>query len=79
MENFPISHFKLSQYPLFIKGLGVTKLGAVRANHKLGLIPDDMAKAIEQACMELIEGRHTEAFPRRYDSRRRRHNDKHER
>lgn len=63
MENFPISHFKLSQYPLFIKGLGVTKLGAVRANHKLGLIPDDMAKAIEQACLELIEGRHTEAFP----------------
>jgi len=46
MENFPISHFKLSQYPLFIKGLGVTKLGAVRANHKLGLIPDDMAPSL---------------------------------
>ena len=28
LENFPISNFKLSQYPLFIKGLAITKMGA---------------------------------------------------
>ena len=47
LENFPISNFKLSQYPLFIKGLGITKMGAAEANHQLGLLTDDMTKAIK--------------------------------
>ncbi len=63
MENFSISHFKLSKYPLFIKGLAITKMGAARANHELGLLTDEMAKAINTACQELIDGKHHEHFP----------------
>ena len=63
LENFPISNFKLSQYPLFIKGLAITKMGAAEANHQLGLLTDDMAKAIKTACQELIDGKHHDQFP----------------
>lgn len=63
MENFPISSFKLSQYPLFIKGLAITKMGAAMANHKLGLLTDEVANAIIEACREIIDGKHHEQFP----------------
>lgn len=63
MENFPISNFKLSQYPLFIKGLAITKMGAAMANHKLGLLTDEVANAIIKACREIIDGEHHEQFP----------------
>lgn len=63
IENFRISNFHLSDYPLFIYGLGVTKMAAARANHALGLLTDEQAQAIEQACRELMDGRHCEHFP----------------
>lgn len=63
MENFEISKFKLCDYPEFVKGLAITKLGAVMANHELGLIPDDMYKAISQACREIMGGEHHDMFP----------------
>lgn len=63
IENFRISNFHLSDYPLFIYGLGVTKMAAARANHALGLLTDEQAQAIEQACRELMDGRHYEHFP----------------
>ena len=49
IENFPISCFHLSDYPLFINGLAVTKLGAARANYQLGLLTEEQFKAISQA------------------------------
>ncbi|MEG2771956.1 MAG: lyase family protein, partial [Alistipes sp.] len=63
MENFVISKFCLNEYPLFIKGLAATKLGAAMANHRLGLLPDKMYEAIAQACREIIEGKHHQYFP----------------
>lgn len=63
IENFEISKFHLSEYPLFIKGLAITKWGAVEANHELGLVSDEQYNAIVQACKELIEGKHAEQFP----------------
>lgn len=63
IENFEISKFHLSEYPLFIKGLAITKWGAVTANHELGLVSDEQYNAIVQACKELIEGKHAEQFP----------------
>ena len=41
IENFPISHFRLSPYPLFINGLAMKKLAAAEANHQLGLLTDE--------------------------------------
>ena len=63
IENFGISKFHLNEYPMFIKGLAITKMAAARANHELGLLTDEQAKAIEQACQEIIDGKHHEHFP----------------
>ena len=52
IENFEISKFHLKDYPLFIKGLAITKWGAAVANHELGLISDEQYNAIVQACKE---------------------------
>ena len=58
IENFPISNFHLCDYPLFVNGLAVTKLGAAVANHQLGLLTDEQFNAISQACREILEGKH---------------------
>lgn len=63
IENFEISKFHLNEYPEFIKGLAITKWGAVDANHQLGLITDEQYKGIVQACKEIIDGKHHEHFP----------------
>ena len=63
VENFEISKFKLRDYPEFIKGLAITKLGAAMANHDMGLIPDDMFEAIAQACREIMGGEMHDQFP----------------
>ena len=63
IENFRISKFHLNEYPLFIKGLAITKLGAAEANHKLGLLTDEKFNAIAQACREIMDGKHHDAFP----------------
>ena len=63
IENFPISKFKLQDYPAFINGLAYTKLGAAMANHELGLLTDEQFKAIKQACEEILQGQWHEHFP----------------
>ena len=63
LENFPISKFKLKDYPLFINGLAYTKLGAATANHQLGLLSDEQFTAIEQACREILNGQWHDMFP----------------
>ena len=63
IENFPISKFKLSDYPAFINGLAYTKLGAAMANHELGLLTDEQFAGIKQACEEILAGQHHEMFP----------------
>jgi len=63
LENFPISKFHLSDYPRFIKGLAVVKLGAAVANHEMGLLTDEVYEAIARACREIMAGEHHEHFP----------------
>ena len=63
IENFDISRDYLSEYPEFTKALGIVKMGAVSANHELGLINDEIKDAIVEACKELMDGKHLEHFP----------------
>lgn len=63
IENFPISHFHLSDYPLFLNGLAYTKWAAAEANHQLGLLSDELFDAIRAACREILAGKHHDAFP----------------
>lgn len=63
MENFAISKFRLSEYPRFIEGLAIVKLGAAIANHEMGLLSDELFEAIAQACNEIRAGKFHEFFP----------------
>lgn len=63
IENFVISKFHLSEYPLLIKGFAITKMAAAQANYQLGLITEKQKDAITRACREIMEGQHHEQFP----------------
>ncbi|MFH0894675.1 MAG: aspartate ammonia-lyase [Bacteroidota bacterium] len=57
VENFNISGVTLSFFPTLINGLAMIKMASARANHDLGYLPDDITKAIEHACEEIINGK----------------------
>ena len=63
IENFAISKFHLNEYPLFIKGLAITKMAAAKANYELALLTEEQYKAITQACQEIIDGKFHDQFP----------------
>lgn len=63
IENFRISKYHQSDYPLFVKAMAQTKKAAAMANKQLGLLPDDIYSAIIMACDEIIAGEHLEHFP----------------
>lgn len=63
IKNYHISRKKMSWYPDFIIAIAYVKLAAVETNHTLGVINDEIAGAISQACRELIDGQHHENFP----------------
>jgi aspartate ammonia-lyase len=56
VENFPITGIRLAHFPHLIRALAMVKLAAARANHRLGLLADELAEAVEQACREIIDG-----------------------
>ena len=55
-ENFNISGITLNFYPDFIRGLAKVKKAASLANHDLGHVPENINKAICQACDEIDMG-----------------------
>ncbi|QQS35128.1 MAG: aspartate ammonia-lyase [Ignavibacteriales bacterium] len=57
IENFNISGVTLSFYPLLIESLAMVKLAAAKANFDLGLLSAPVTHAIEQACIEIINGK----------------------
>ncbi len=61
VENFPISGTRLEAD--HIHALALIKAAAARVNAELGVLGDDVAKAIEQAATEVAEGRHDDQFP----------------
>ncbi len=61
IDNFPISGIPFSR--TFIRALGLVKLAAARTNADLGLLPEEMAQAIQEAAQEVAEGRWDDQFP----------------
>lgn len=57
LENFNISGVTLAFFPILIQSLVMVKMAAAKANHDLGLLPTQIANAIETACQEIINGR----------------------
>lgn len=58
--NFQISNYRFPR--IFIKSLGIIKLASARANNKLGLLDEVKFRAIEKACLEVIEGKFDDQF-----------------
>ncbi len=61
VDNFPISGLTMPRQ--FISALGLVKWAAAGANAELGLLPSDVAIAIQKASLEVVEGAHDEHFP----------------
>ena len=55
IENFPLSLRPVN--PALIHAYGAVKLACARTNHELGWWDDEKARAIETACVEMMEGR----------------------
>jgi aspartate ammonia-lyase len=62
VENFQISGIKLGKYRFMVQALAYIKKAAARANAKLGLLPEETAKAIVQACEDVIAGKYDDQF-----------------
>ncbi len=61
LMNFPIG---AEHMPVpIVRALGVIKLAAARTNAKLGLLEPKLAKAIEQAAQEVVDGKWDGEFP----------------
>lgn len=64
IENFHnLSGITIGDYPKYIKALAMVKWAACKANQELGIIPDNIANAIKEACEELIDGKFVDQFP----------------
>ena len=61
VENFPISGTPLE--PQNIHALAQIKAAAARVNAELGVLDADVAKAVEQAALEVADGRYDDQFP----------------
>ena len=53
----------MRDYPAYVVAIAYVKLAAVQTNHTLGVINDEIAGAISQACQEIIDGKFHEDFP----------------
>ena len=54
LQNFVISNSKISDYPIFIKGLILTKKACAAANAEIGTIPKEKSDMIISACDLLL-------------------------
>ena len=62
LENFPITNRPISIYPDLIRALARVKQASARANRELGVLEPRKAEAIEQACLEIVDGKWHDQF-----------------
>src|SRR6476661_7169451 len=56
LENFHISGVELRLYPDFIRALAMVKAAAARANFECGQFEAEIARGIDEACRDIIDG-----------------------
>jgi fumarate hydratase class II len=61
VNNFPVSGIRIKDS--VIKGLGLIKKNAAKANLELKLIPENIAQLIIEVSDEIIAGKHNDQFP----------------
>ena len=57
VENFQIVGFPVSSFPKLIRAMAAIKKAAAVTNQRLGLLPEEMARAINLACDEIMENK----------------------
>ncbi len=62
IENFQISGVQLNHYPNLPRALAMVKKACALANRDLGMLDEQKATAIADACDEIIEGRLRDQF-----------------
>ncbi len=62
LENFDLSAAKISDEPELIRALALIKKAAARANAEIGALAREKARAITQACDEILAGAHADQF-----------------
>ncbi|UGT65098.1 aspartate ammonia-lyase [Nocardia asteroides] len=62
VDNFPITGIAIGAHSELVRALAAVKQAAARANRELGLLPADIADAIEAACAEIYAGAWHEHF-----------------
>ena len=62
LDNFNLSGVPISHFPRFIIALAMVKKACMAANLDFGLLPEDKAAAIGQACDDIIDGDLHEQF-----------------
>ncbi|MGL5547070.1 MAG: aspartate ammonia-lyase [Tannerellaceae bacterium] len=62
VENFDISHVRLSSFRELIEGFAMVKEAAALANHDLGMLSDEKTKAIVEACNDVKAGKLDKQF-----------------
>ena len=63
INNYRISRKKMRDYPDYVIAIAYVKLAAAQTNYALGVINEEIANAMSQACRELIDGKMHEDFP----------------
>ena len=62
MDNFTVSGVQISHFPRFIIALAMVKKACMAANLEFGLLSTERARAIGQACDDIIDGKLHEHF-----------------
>lgn len=62
IENFDITGVPLNFYPDIVRAFAMVKQAAARANFALGLLDEDVANAIDEACTNLLNGKYHKCF-----------------
>ncbi len=62
MENFDITGVPLNFYPDIVRAFAMVKQAAARANFELGLLDEDIASAIDEACTQILNGKYHKCF-----------------
>jgi aspartate ammonia-lyase len=62
LENFQVSGVTTKFYPDYVKAYAMVKLAAARANADVGRMKKDKLRAIEKACLAVIDGEYHDQF-----------------
>lgn len=63
INNYRISNTHMCDYPDYVIAIAYVKWAAIQTNNALGVINDEITKAVSQACQEIVEGKFHENFP----------------